>query len=313
MAINEQARLCFGGKGTRHMWGRQGQRIVLLGLGLMVAASNGCQDGGSGHATERPEIAVTNTYLGAAVRDLAGASTPILELAGPGMCPGHFDLSPGQMSRLRRCRLMLRFDFQQGLEDRLRRTGHDRPEVRAVVPKGGLGVPGTYARVCSQVADALVAMDLLAPRDAQARLAVVARRIEELHGRVRSTLAQNDVAGLAVVASAHQEGLCRWLGLAVAGTFSSSDETRVGEIRDALAAGADRKVKLVIANRPEGRQLADALAEALEVGVVVFDNFPSNESSASNPSRTTTQGAEVPAFDAMLLANVSRLIEGAAP
>jgi ABC-type Zn uptake system ZnuABC Zn-binding protein ZnuA len=61
-------------------------------------------------ASEQSLIAVSNSYLGAAVHDVLGQGTPLMLLAEPGMCPGDFDLRPSQDQQLRACRLLLRFD-----------------------------------------------------------------------------------------------------------------------------------------------------------------------------------------------------------
>jgi hypothetical protein len=83
------------------------------------------------------------------------------------------------------------------------------------------------------------------------------------------------------------------LSLDVKATFSAADTAGMGEVQSALAAGRDAGATLVIANRPEGRQAADALADSLGARVVVFDNFPD-----SRPRD---------GFEAMVRGNVQRL------
>ena len=100
-------------------------------------------------------LAVTNSYLECAVRDLWGRDVAILCLAPPGMCPGHFDISPAQVRQLKNCTLLLRFDFQRGIEDRLARLREQGLDVQQVQPAGGLCVPETYAAVCRQVCQVL--------------------------------------------------------------------------------------------------------------------------------------------------------------
>ena len=58
-------------------------------FGLLVA---GCEN--KPGEESRAEVAVTNSYLGCAVRELCGDDTEVLCLVPPGMCPGHFDISP---------------------------------------------------------------------------------------------------------------------------------------------------------------------------------------------------------------------------
>jgi hypothetical protein len=76
---------------------------------------------------------------------------------------------------------------------------------------------------------------------------------------------------------------------------SAARRTRNRAIQAAETGGA----RLVIANRPEGREVADALADRLGGPVVVFDNFP--------PS------GEADGFDRMLRRNVRALVEAVPP
>ena len=66
-------------------------------------------------------VAVSSPYLEAAVREVLCRDVPMVRLAGPSMCPGHFDMRPSQISELARCGLLVRFDFQQALDEKLAR------------------------------------------------------------------------------------------------------------------------------------------------------------------------------------------------
>jgi len=101
-----------------------------------------------------------------------------------------------------------------------------------------------------------------------------------------------------VLASGHQAAFCRWLGLDVVEMFDSADTVRPSTINAAIDAGEKAKVKLIVANRPEGRQLADALADHLKAVVVVFANFPDGQTPAD--------------FDRMVRRNVDSLVKAAA-
>ena len=81
---------------------------------------------------------------------------PLVRMAGPSMCPGHYDTRPSEIKALSRCGLLLRFDFQQGLDRPLADRGEKSCQVAAVTAVGGLCMPDTYVSVCRQVADCLV-------------------------------------------------------------------------------------------------------------------------------------------------------------
>jgi ABC-type Zn uptake system ZnuABC Zn-binding protein ZnuA len=246
-----------------------------------------------------PKIATTTSYLEAAARDLLGDNLSVVRLAEPGTCPGHFDIRPSQVAELRQCRALLRFDFQKSLDAKLAGSGTNGLRVAEVALRSGMGRPDSYLAACRQVADHLVALDLLARTNANTRLQAIASRLDALARGATNRLAQTGLAGSPVIASAHQRDFCEWLGLRVAAAFRAADTASIGEIEEAIDAGKLAQIKLVIGNLPEGRRTADALAERLKARVVVFENFP-----ALRNGRVS--------FDEMLSANVETLLRSAA-
>ena len=269
--------------------------LALFVFGLALA---GCQR--SEAPARGPEIATTTSYLEATARDLLGENVSVVRLAEPGTCPGHFDMRPSQVSELRQCRVLLRFDFQKSLEAKIVGAGTNNPSVAEITLHSGMCRPDSYLTACRQVADHLVALDLLPRTHADRRLQAIAARLEALSRNATNRVAQAGLAGSPVIASAHQRDFGEWLGLKVAATFRAADTASIGEIEEAIDAGKLAQIKLVIANLPEGRRTADALAERLTARVVVFENFP-----ALRRDRVS--------FDEMLSANVEALLRTPAP
>ncbi|MBN2216780.1 MAG: zinc ABC transporter substrate-binding protein [Pirellulales bacterium] len=244
-------------------------------------------------------IAAANSYLAAAVLDLLGENEPLVTMAEPGMCPGHFDFRPSQARQMRACRLLVRFDFQESLDARLSDDPAEAPRVASVTVRGGLCEPATYESACRQLAEAMVQAGRLSPDDAERRLAAIGQRMDQLNAWMIHEVEAAGLSGTPVLASGHQSAFCRRLGLDVAATFSSVDTARPGQIDEAIHAGEKAGAQLIVANLPEGRQLADALADRLGARVVVFGNFPTN----SGPR----------GFESLVRANIAALVEESRP
>jgi zinc transport system substrate-binding protein len=264
--------------------------LILLVAVLVVSGMVGCRK----PSQSAPPVAATNSLLECAARDILGESTPVLRLAEPGMCPGHFDIRPSQVQQLRSCRVLLRLDFQKSLDVKLAGARDDGLHVAEIRISGGLCEPKSYLEACRQTADALVAADLLTRDAADSRLAAITERIAQLADHCRQ-----QVAGLKdtpVVVSVHQEAFCKWLGLQPVALFTGADSAGVGQVDAAVKQGEQAGAKLVIANLPEGRRVADALAERLKAKVVVFGNFPALNNGQSS-------------FDDLVEANIMALME----
>lgn len=269
---------------------------TLAGLTLAALSCPGCDRRASGEPTAL--VAASNAYLESALRDLLGDDRPVLALAEPGMCPGHFDIRPSQIEHLRACRLLLRFDFQESLDRKLAELARGGLRIVPVMPGGGLCEPDTYRAACRQVADALVEREMLSRETAEQRLNAIEQRMADNTAWARQSIADGKLWGRPVVSSKHQAAFCRSLGLEVVATFTGADTASVREIDAAIRKG--KSAKIVVANLPEGRGLADALAERLGAKVVVFGNFPDV---VNHHGR----------FDGLFRDNVRRLIAAAAP
>jgi hypothetical protein len=184
----------------------------------------GCENktGEESHA----EIAVTNSYLGCAVLELCSDDTEVLCLAPPGMCPGHFDISPLQVKQLCDCRMLLLFDFQKQVAGTLSRVKKRGLKTALVEETGGLCVPETYLAVCREVSDILSS---------------------EYPERKAN----------------HQADFVNWLGLETIATFVGSDIETVTGIDRCIRKAEGQDVRFVIANKQEGTAMAKALFQQL--------------------------------------------------
>jgi ABC-type Zn uptake system ZnuABC Zn-binding protein ZnuA len=220
------------------------------------------------------EIAVTNSYLGSAVLDLCGYDTEILCLAPPGMCPGHFDISPSQVRQLCDCRVLLLFDFQKQVAETLSRMKEKGLKTAFVEESGGLCVPETYLAVCRRVSDILSTEYPERKAQYQQRLRVIENDMKLLQQELFEQIRQAGISSAKVLASNHQADFVNWLGLETIATFIGSDVETVTGIDRCIRKAEGQDIRFIIANNQEGTALAKALAERLGAKPVVFSNFP---------------------------------------
>jgi len=262
-------------------------------FGLLVA---GCENKPGKESCA--EIAVTNSYLGCAVRELCGDNTEVLCLVPPGMCPGHFDISPLQVEQLCGCRMLLLFDFQKQVEETLYRVKERGLKTALVRETGGLCVPETYLAACREISDILSSEYPERKAEYQQRLAVIEKDLKRLRGELLEKVQQAGISSAGVLVSNYQADFASWLGLETIATFVGSDIETAAGIEHCIKKAQDQDVRFVIANKQEGTALAKALAERLRAKDVVFSNFPEFSGDASG-------------FSALLRANVEALLGAA--
>ncbi|MBN2130953.1 MAG: zinc ABC transporter substrate-binding protein [Sedimentisphaerales bacterium] len=267
---------------------------ILMILAFMGLAVGGCRDRGAPEGAY--DVAVTNSYLGCVVRDLCGTELDVLCLAPPGMCPGHFDISPAQVGHLHECRMLLLFDFQQNIEQTLARLKENGLRTCRIQTPPGLCVPETYLIACEQVAEALTERYPERADQFAQRLGAIQTRLSALSETLQAQVRESQAASAKVLTSNHQAAFSKWLGLETVATFVGSDTETVANIDHCLRQAAGQDVRFVIANRQEGTALAEALAQRLQARALVFSNFP-----------RLAEG--VAGFDQLLCDNVGLLVE----
>ena len=244
----------------------------------------------------RAEIAVTNSYLGCVVLDLCGDDVEVLCLAPPGMCPGHFDISPIQVKQLCDCRILLLFDFQKQVVQTLSRVKERGLKTALVVEPGGLCVPETYLAICRKVSEILSTEFPERKAQYEQRLQAIESDMKQLHRELFEKMQQAGISEAKVLVSNHQADFASWLGLETVATFVGSDIETVAGIDRCIKKAEGQEIRFIIANKQEGTALAKALAERLKAKAVVFSNFPELRGQAGG-------------FDTLLRANVEALIQ----
>ena len=262
----------------------------------MLLLSLGCQKASDATPSGK-RLAATNTYLESAAFDLLGRDVQIIRLAEPGTCPASFDVRPSQVTELQRCRALLRFDFQKSLDGKVQRDTNALQIIEISI-HGGLCETASYLSTCRQMADSFVSIGWMERSAASAKLDQIAERLKLKESWARQEMDQARLTGHPVIASRHQKAFCEWLGLKVVAVFRPADTASIGEIEHAIDAGTFSAIRLVIANLPEGRRTADALAGRLSAKVIVFENFP-----ALKNNRVS--------FDDMFTSNVEALVKAA--
>ena len=271
-------------------------RFAFLFLLSTTAILCGCKPGNN--SEKQPEVAVSNSYLRSVVKDICAGQTEVMSLAPPGMCPGHFDISPSQVNQLGGCSILLLFDFQEKIGDALSRLKERGLKIRIVECPEGLCLPDTYLAIARSVADVLSQDNPTKRAEYKKRLKQIKNRLDNLTAGIQIRMKQSGFVGVEVVTSAHQAVFADWLGLDVVATFAGSDTETPGSINQCLQQAKDKDVRFVIANKQEGTVLATALANRLNAYMIIFSNFPAGQSDTTGMSD----------FDGLLLENISNLL-----
>lgn len=238
-------------------------------------------------AEEALRVVVTTAMIGSAVDELAmGERVEVDELIPPGSCPGHFDLTPATMKRLRHAGLLIHHDFQDGL---VKKLGHQRGKRLRIETSGSLTLPANFLELVRKVAAGL---EPHLDEKGRARLAKSLAGAQERLGGMDAEMkaAAKRWRGRAVVVSVMQRQFVEALGMKVVGELKRPEQLSPREWQKLAAAGPE----LIVGNLQSDAPAAEALGRRSGRPVAVLSNFPGADGYGRG-------------FDGLLRANLARI------
>jgi len=211
------------------------------------------------------------------VRDVAGQRFEILTLMPPSACPGHFDLKPGDRMTIRKADLILLHPFQRDLEQALRPHVPQDGKWLLVEEKAPLTIPEAYRESGRTLLQALAARYPGEEPFLKATWARNEREILHLEGRYRRAFTSRRGSLPPVLVAHRQKAFVSSWGFPVAGVFDTPEGQSLREFGELIRKARKEHVAAVVGNLQNGDRQARALAEKLDVPLVMLNNFPGAE------------------------------------
>lgn len=242
----------------------------------------------------RPGVVVSTSLIETAVRDLLGAYVKVIRLMPPGSCPGHFDLSPGQVRSMTRAQLVVRHDYQASLDDGLIKSGIGPERIHSVPSHDSFAIPQSYAAMCNELATRFKAEWPEWASHIHERTHAVQQRAKDEEQRAQERL--RHLKGYNVLAAAYQRTFCEWAGLNVIAVYHAGADTSAWLLSRAVDMARTTGAEAVIGNQQWGERHLTALTEAARLPGIMLSNFPAS--------------GEANAYWDFFHANVDALIDG---
>lgn len=263
--------------------------ICVFAFLFVSGCSDNSQQGGF-------DISVSSSYLSSAVRDISGNNFKIFSIVPPAMCPGHFDISPSQVSGISGSDILFIFEFQKRMKDSLSGIAGENLRIEAIKSNSGLCVPDTYLAICRQVCSVLGGVYPERKAVFEQKYELLEKRLKDFQQRIKNEIQRAGLDNANIVCSVHQKEFAEWLGLNVVGIFKGRDTETAKSLNSCIKAGLEHKADFVIANKQEGIKLAKIIAGRIGAETAVFSNFPESLKNGGG-------------FETLVQDNVSELIK----
>jgi zinc transport system substrate-binding protein len=250
-------------------------------LGVLIAALVGTLGAVlalSQHAQPSTDIMTGSSFITSIIQDLTDGKLKTRTIIPPGVCPGDYDVKPGDIQALADSKALLIHNYQQNygnIAGAVEAADNADLAITVLNVTGNWMVPTVQAEGVSKIAQAL---GEIYPENAAYYQGNATERIQAIlaYGeQVRNRLLGAGVQGVKVICAAMQEGFVRWVGLNVVATYGRPEELSPGDVQRLINEAEDAGVALVIDNLQSGSTtLGAALQQDIEAVPVTLSNFP---------------------------------------
>lgn len=224
------------------------------------------------------EIVAGSSQISSAVRDIAGDKLEITNIIPGGMCPGHYDVKPGDVEALANGELFIIHNWQQ---DKANITSlieaANRPDlpIRVISIADDPMLPSYQIEMVDSIS---LILSEMYPDDSDYYQESAANRKEVISAKeveLKERLKNANFSGVKVLCNEMQVGFISWLGFDVIASYGRPEELSAGEMEQLVTEGRQAGVLLVIDNLQSGGT-DDSAGIARDTGAirVVISNFP---------------------------------------
>jgi len=243
-------------------------RKLIVQCLLIVVAIFGCAQ----PKTRRIPVVASTTLISTIVQAIGGDRFAVTTIAPAGLCPGHFDLKPSDVTAANYAKLVLNHGWEAwyaGLEKAIVPPG---PRRVTLTTQGNWMIPGLQKQAAVEIARLLMELDTARADTYQLAAARYEADVDSAAGAARALLAGRELP--AVIAAEQQSPFVAWLGFHVVATYGRAEDFTAQEMTRLARVAIDSGVKLIVDNLQSGPDAGKSLAEALKVKHVTLTNFP---------------------------------------
>lgn len=218
---------------------------------------------------EKNTVICTTTALKSFAEEVGGERVEVISLVQPGTCPGHFDVTPGDIHNVSNASLVLYNGIEPWLDDLIRSSGNEG--VKKVLFEGEWNTPELAIEKIGKIREALSDIDPPHAEYYEKNAEGAVGRMNDLKELIGNEAESLDVADVEVICMKWQEPFVEWVGFDIIATYGPPERVSIKDVNELTKKDAE----LVIDNLQSGTKLGSQIASEIGARHVILTNFPS--------------------------------------
>ena len=243
--------------------------VVAIAAVVLIRARN---------APPSVDVMAGSSFIANIVGDVAAGKLEARALIPPGVCPGHYDVKPGDIEALANSKALIIHNYQQNYQNvvgAIEAAQNPDLVIKVINMTGNWMVPTVQIEGVSKIAQALTE---IYPENAayyQGRAAERVQAILAYGEQVKGRLQDAGVDGVKVICAEMQTGFANWAGFNVTATFGRPEDLSPAQMADLIHNAQEFGVVLIIDNLQSGSAtLGASIGQDIEAIPVTISNFP---------------------------------------
>lgn len=219
-----------------------------------------------------------SAHIEGLVKELSEGALPVRNLIPGPMCPGHFDMRPGDIEMLSRGAPVLIHVWQEDMPNIRALLGAVtlKPDQLRIVPvMGSWMTPANQAAVARTVGEALGAWW---PAERNVYLERAERRAQAIlafGAEQQARLAALQPESIEVISNVMQADFVHWAGFTLVTAYGRPEDLSVAEVERLISSAKGRTIAFVIDNLQSGdTKTSQTIAGEIGARQVLLSNFP---------------------------------------
>jgi zinc transport system substrate-binding protein len=251
--------------------------IAMLVLALTLPLLGG---GCATESTSKLKVVTSTSLIAQVVEQVGGDKVDVVNIIPPAQCPGHFDVTPGDIRKLADAELFLLHGWNGEMFSDELIASAGNTELASYQVDAAVGDNDNWMTPPVQAAAVDSVVEILCQAD-EANCAYYEDAAQDYKDAIsaedtalQARLAAIDTASVNVLCSNKLEGLVKWAGFNIVAMYGRPDSLTPQVVRELVDEGRDGGVTLIIDNMQSGADAGAGLAEELGCARVTLSNFP---------------------------------------
>jgi zinc transport system substrate-binding protein len=265
---------------------------VILALTLVVISIlSGCATAD----TARLKVVTSTSLISSIVERVGGDMVEIVNIIPPAQCPGHFDVTPGDIQKLADADLFLMHGWQGEKFSQELINSANNPDLTVVKLDAKVGnndnwlTPSVQQAAVDKITAALSQADAANSTAYQEAAAEYKDKIAAKEAEVKARLAQVDLSNVNVMCADMLVGFVNWAGFNIVASYGRPESLTPQIVKDLVDKGKEARVVLIIDNLQSGQDTGKGIAEELASKRVILSNFPDGFDNTESWEKTIDQ------------------------